>query len=142
MEQIIKAISAKLNLPEGVVRSGAGILLNFIKQKAAGSQFETLLNLLPGASSLMASSTTPGAPTGGGGLLGGILGKAGSMLGGQTGEAAAVVGALSDAGVSPDKAAPFASEFLEQIKSVAGPDMVNDVMSKIPALQSLLGEKA
>jgi len=142
MEQIIKAISEKLNLPEGVVRSGAGILLNFIKQKAAGSQFEALLNFLPGASGLMASAVSPGASAGGGSLLGGILGKAGSLLGGQTGEAAAVVGALSEAGVSPDKAAPFASELFEQIKGVAGPDLVNDLVSNIPAIKSLLGDKA
>ncbi len=40
MDQIIKSLAAKLNLPEAVVRAGVGILLNFIQKEAAGTQFE------------------------------------------------------------------------------------------------------
>jgi len=45
--EIIQFLSQKLNLPEDVVRSAAGVLLNFIKQKATGSQFESFVGLLP-----------------------------------------------------------------------------------------------
>ena len=68
MNQIIQFLSQKLNLPDGVVRSAAGVLLNFIKQKATGSQFESFVGLLPGAKELMASSAGTEA-TGGGGLM-------------------------------------------------------------------------
>ncbi|MFZ4598096.1 MAG: DUF2780 domain-containing protein [Terrimicrobiaceae bacterium] len=139
MEQIIQAISAKLNLPESVVRSGVGIILNFVKQKAAGTQFEQFLAAVPGADGILAD-----APTGDGGaagLLGGLLGKAGGLLGGDLGGAASALAALQQAGIPMDKAAPLASEFFEQAKAAAGPETVNSLVEGIPALQAFLGSK-
>ncbi len=139
MEQIIKSLSQSLNLPEAAVRAGVGILLNFVKQKAAGTQFDAMLALLPGAADLMSSA--PAGGDGGGGALGGLLAKAGEMLGGNLGGAAEVVGALQGAGVPLDKAAPLATEFFDQAKSVAGPDAVDAVIKQIPALASLFSNK-
>jgi hypothetical protein len=139
MDQIIKSLSQSLNLPEAAVRSGVGLILNFVKQKAAGTQFDTLIGLLPGAAELMASVPAEGG--GGGGALGGLLSAAGGLLGGNLGGAAEVVGALQGAGVPLDKAGPLASGFFEQAKTVAGPDAVNAVLKEIPALASLLTGK-
>jgi len=140
MEQIIKAISTNLNLPESVVRSGVGILLNFLKQKSAGTQFESLLSLLPGAAAMM--SAQPAAPEfSEGGLLGGLLKSAGSMLGGNLGAAAEVASALQGAGVPLDKAGPLASQFLEHAKQVAGPDAISDLLGQIPELKSFINTK-
>jgi hypothetical protein len=139
MDQIIKSLSQSLNLPEAAVRSGVGLILNFVKQKAAGTQFDTLIGLLPGAAELMAAAPAEG--NGGGGALGGLLAAAGGLLGGNLGGAAEVVGALQGAGVPLDKAGPLASGFFEQAKSVAGPDAVDAVIKQIPALASLLTSK-
>jgi hypothetical protein len=137
MDQIIQAISAKLNLPESTVRSGLGIILNFVKQKAAGTQFEQFLAAVPGSAAIMS-----GAPAAdGGGLLGGLLGKAGGLLGGDLAGAAGALGALQQAGIPMDKAGPLASEFFEQAKTVAGPDVVSSLLQQLPALQALLGSK-
>ena len=142
MDQIIKSLSQSLGLPEGAIRAGLGVLLNMIKQKTAASgnsQFGALISLLPGASELMASA--PGAPAQSSGGISGLLSAAGNLLGGNLGEAAQAVSALQGAGIPMDKAAPLASGFFEQAKSVAGPDAVDAVLSQLPALGSLFGNK-
>jgi len=143
MDQIVKSLSQSLGLPEGAIRAGLGVLLNMVKQKLATSgntQFSALIGLLPGASELMASA--PGAPAQSSGAgLSGLLSAAGSLLGGNLGEAAQAVSALQGAGIPMDKAAPLASGFFEQAKSVAGPEAVDAVLSQLPALGSLFGNK-
>ena len=144
MEQIIKSLSQSLGLPETAVRAGVGILLNFVKQKSAASgnaQFTALLGLLPGASELMSSAPAAGASTGGGGGLGGLISAAGSLLGGNLGEAAQAANALQSAGIPLDKAAPLASGFFDQAKSVAGDDAVNAVLKNLPAIASMFTGK-
>jgi hypothetical protein len=140
MDQIIKALSQSLNLPEAVVRSGLGILLNFIKQKAGGTQFETLVGLLPGAAQLMAAPVPAGGGDAGG-MLGGLLAKAGGLLGGNLGGAAEALSALQGAGIPMDKAGPLAGGFFEQAKAVAGPEAVDAVLQQLPALAAMFANK-
>ena len=145
MDQIIKSLSQSLNLPEPTVRAGVGILLNFVKQKCAASgnaQFTALLGLLPGASELMTSAPAAGSgATGGGGALGSLISAAGSLLGGGVGEAAQAASALQGAGIPLDKAAPLASGFFDQAKTVAGDDAVNAVLKNLPAIASMFAGK-
>lgn len=138
MEQIIQAISAKLNLPESSVRSGIGIILKFLKEKSAGTEFEKFLALLPGAEAILAAAPAAGGEAGG--VLGGILGKAGGLLGGDLGGAASALAALQGAGIPVDKAAPLAGEFFEQARSAVGPDVVAQILNEVPALKSFLGK--
>jgi hypothetical protein len=146
MDQIIKSLSQSLGLPEPAVRAGVGILLNFVKQQSAASgnaQFTALLGLLPGASELMSSTPAAGgdsAASGGGGL-GGLISAAGSLLGGNLGQAAQAASALQGAGIPLDKAAPLASGFFDQAKSVAGDDAVNAVLKNLPAIASMFAGK-
>ena len=141
MDQIVKSLSQSLNLPEPAVRAGLGILLNFIKQKAGGTQFEAMVGLLPGAAALMTSAPAAGATGDASGMLGGLLAKAGSMLGGDLGGAAQAISAMQGAGIPLDKAGPLAGGFFEQAKSVAGPDAVDAVLKQLPALASLFANK-
>lgn len=141
MDQIIKALSQSLNLPEPAVRAGVGIVLNFIKQKSAdggSAQFNALVSLLPGATELM-SAAPASADASSGGALGGLLAKAGSMLGGNLGDTAAALSALQGAGIPMNQAGALAGGFLNEAKGVAGDDVVNAVLKNIPALASLLG---
>jgi hypothetical protein len=138
MNEIIQFLSQKLNLPEGIVRSAAGVLLNFIKQKATGSQFESFVGLLPGANELMASSAGTEA-AGGGGLLSGLIGAASDLIGGHAAEAGKAISALEQAGVPADKALPLATGFFEKVKEIVGPDAINQLAANVPALQTFLG---
>ncbi|MFV0414910.1 MAG: hypothetical protein ACK5NG_00935 [Chthoniobacterales bacterium] len=139
MEAIIQAISQRMGLPEIAVRSGVGVILRFIKEKAEGSQFETLLKLLPGASGLMGEGASQ-SNEGGGGLMGSILGSAGSLLGGNLGDAAQALGALQKAGIPIDKAGEFAGEFMKQAEDATEGNAIHDILTQIPALKDILGK--
>ena len=138
MDQIVTAIAQKLGIPEAVVRSGLGVLLNFLKQKAGGSEFGALLNMIPGASDL-ANAPAPDAGGGGGGgnLLGNLIGSVSSMFGGQTADIGKAVAGLENAGIKTEQIAPFVQSFIGEAKKVAGEDTVNNLLSSVPALANL-----
>ncbi len=137
MDEVIKAISVKFGLPEATVRSGVRILLNAIKQKAGGTDFEKFIVLIPGAQQIMAEAAAPSQESASG-LLGGLLGSAGGLLGGQAGEAAKVMGALQSAGISTDKAIPFAKEFLQEAQKAVGPEVTASLLERLPMLKGLI----
>ncbi len=141
MDEIIKAISQKINLPESVVRQGLGIVLNLVKQRSTGTQFEQLIKLIPGAGDVVAGGA-PVESSEAGGMLGGLLGKAGGLLGGDLGAAAEALGSLQKAGIPVDKAGPLAKEFFDQAGAIAGPETVNALLEQMPALKSLVGRNA
>ena len=136
MDQIVTAIAQKLGIPEAVVRSGLGVLLNFLKQKAGGSELGAVLNMIPGANDL-ANAPAPDAG-GGGNLLGNLIGSVSSMFGGQTAEIGKVVAGLENAGLQTDLIPPFVENFIGEAKKVAGEDTVNNVLSSVPALAGLV----
>ncbi|MGA7125372.1 MAG: DUF2780 domain-containing protein [Chthoniobacterales bacterium] len=134
MDQIVTAIAQKLGIPEAVVRSGLAVLLNYLKQKAGGSEVGTLLNQIPGANEL-ANAPTPDA--GGGNLLGNLIGGVSSLFGGQTAEVGKVVAGLENAGLQTELIPPFVENFIGEAKKLVGEDTVNNVLSSVPALASL-----
>ena len=136
MNQIIQAISQKLGLPEGVVRMGITVLLNFIKQKAEGTQYQAFLNLIPGLNDL-ANAQAPAPQSGG--FVGELLGNLSSILGGQGGDAAKTLGSFEAAGIKPEQVPPFVKTFIDEAKQVAGPGEVDKLISCVPALSKLLG---
>ena len=142
MDQIITSLSQRTHLPETVVRSGIGVILNFIKKEAAGSQFEKFVAILPGADSLMAESANadaaPAAPASGG-LFGSLMQEAGQLLGGQFGDATQAIGALQKAGVPLEKAGPLATGFIEHAEGIVGGPQIAALLEQVPALKSLLG---
>ena len=135
MDQIVSAIAQKLGIPEAVVRSGLAVLLNFLKQKAGGSEFGALLNMIPGASEL-ANAPVPDAG-GGGNFLGNLIGSVSSMFGGQTAEVGKAVAGLENAGLKTEQIAPFVQTFIGEAKKIAGEDTVNNVLASVPALANL-----
>ncbi len=138
MNQIITLLSQKLGLPEETVKSGLATILHLLKEKTAGSDFEKLIALIPGAADLLAGAP---APSGDAGLLGGILGAAGGLLGGQAADAAKALSAFQAAGIPVDKIAPLARGFFDQIQAAGGGDLTDKLMKSIPALKTMLGGK-
>ena len=132
MDEIIKSLSEKFNLSESSVRSAAGVLLKFLKEKSAGTEFEEILAKIPGAMGLLASAPTEAASAGGG-LLGGLMGAIG---GGDLGK---VLSGLQSAGVPMEKIGPFAREFLKEARDKVGSERVDEILNRIPMLKNLLG---
>jgi hypothetical protein len=135
MDQIVSAIAQKLGIPEAVVRSGLTVLLNFLKQKAGGTQYEALLNMIPGASQV-ANAPAPDA-SGGGNIVSSLLGSISSMFGGQVGDIAKTAASLENAGLKTEQIAPFVENFIGEAKKVAGEDTINNLLSSVPALANL-----
>ena len=81
MEQFITMAADKLGVDQGVVRTAINVVLNLIKEHAAGSDFQTLVAKLPGAGTILREAES-GDDAGGGGLLGQAAGALGGMLGG------------------------------------------------------------
>lgn len=135
MESIIQSISQKLNIPEATVRSGLQVLLTFINDHSKGTQIEPLLEKIPGLQMILNTKTA--IPEGSSGLLGGLLGSAGSLLGGQAGDLAKVTGQMQQAGIDLTKLAPFVECFVEEAKKTLGPEVINQIIDQIPALRAL-----
>jgi uncharacterized protein VcgC/VcgE DUF2780 len=136
MDQIVTAIAQKLGIPEAVVRSGLGVLLNFLKQKAGGSELGAVLNMIPGANDL-ANAPAPDASGGSGNMLGNLIGSVSSLFGGQTADIGKAVAGLENAGIKTEQIAPFVESFIGEAKKVAGEDNVNNLLSSVPALANL-----
>jgi hypothetical protein len=135
MDQIITAIAQKLGIPEAVVHSGLTVILNLLKEKAAGSEFGALLNMIPGASDL--ANTPPPDAAGGGNVFANLLGSVSSMFGGQAGDIGKAVASLENAGLKTEQIAPFVETFIGEAKKIAGEDTVNNVLASVPALKNL-----
>jgi hypothetical protein len=132
MNDIIKFLAEKLSLPESTVRSGVGVLLNLVKEKTSGTEFEKFVNLVPGSAELIAQLPQAAVETTGG--LGGLLG----MLGGQAADLAKASSALQQAGVPADKIMPLAKEFFEKAREAAGPEVIEEISKGFPILKTLL----
>jgi hypothetical protein len=113
-----------------------GILLNFLKQKAGGTEFGALLNMIPGASEL-ANAPAPDAAGGGSNVIGNLIGSVSSLFGGQTADVGKAVAGLENAGIKTEQIAPFVQSFIGEAKKVAGEDTVNNLLSSVPALANL-----
>jgi len=132
MNDIIKTLAEKLALPESTVRSAVGVLLNLLREKVPGTEFEKFVNLVPGCAELVAG--IPQAAAGATGGLGGLLG----MLGGQAADLAKASAALQQAGVPADKIMPLATEFFVKAREIAGPEVIGDLARNFPILKTLL----
>ena len=132
MNDIIRILAEKLALPESTVRSAVGVLLNLLREKTSGTEFEKFVSLIPGCRELV--SQVPKADADASGGLGGLLG----MLGGQAADLAKASSALQSAGVPADKILPLAKEFFEKAQEVVGPEVIGEMSKNFPILKTLL----
>ncbi len=137
MQQFISMAAGKLGVPESGTRSATAGILSFVQQRADGDDFNQLLGKISGAGELLKEAPAPKAETGGGGLLGGLMGKAASSFGG--GSALDLLALFQKSGLSTNKAGPLASMLLDFVRSKAGNDLTNKVLAKVPEVKQFLG---
>lgn len=126
MQDFIQSVTSKLGIGEDQAKTATGGLLNFLNNQDGGD-VQALIAKLPGAESLMQSAGSSGG--GGGGMLGGLT----SALGQSGGALAAVQGA----GLNTNQAGSFVKMLMDYAREKAGPDIVNRVLDKVPALKAL-----
>jgi len=129
MQDFISSVTERLGIDQDQAKSAVGSVLAMLR-KDGDADGGALLDKLPGANSLADE-----AESGGGG--GGLLGKVSGMLGGLGGRASGLAG-LASSGLSGDKLKEFAGMFVDYAKKVAGDDLVNKVVSKVPGLSTIL----
>jgi len=133
MEEFTQFVSAKLGVSEATVRNAVKVILEFAQKKLPAEDFEKLISHLPGATTLLSE---PKAATGGD--AGGLSGLIGGFLGGDLADAAKAFTDLQKAGLSSAQVGPFLDIFLTKAREVAGPETVDALLSKVPALQNFL----
>lgn len=137
MQEFIKSAVSQLGIDESTATNATGTALGFLKNML-GDQFAEVADKLPGADQLI-GETAPSHEPGDGGLLGTIKNAASSILGGGAGESMELIGALQKTGLSADQGSSFITMLINFIKEKVGPDVVNQIMSKLPMLKSMVG---
>ena len=132
MEEFTQFVSAKLGVSEAVVRNAVKVVLEFAQKKLPAADFEQLISHIPGATTLLSE------PKASGGEGGGLSGLLGGFLGGDLADAAKAFTDLQKAGLSSTQVGPFLEIFLTKAREVAGPETVDALLSKVPALQTFL----
>lgn len=129
MQEFINSVTERLGIDKDTAKSAVGSLLSVIRGEG-GSEGQELVDRLPGGNEM---AEREGSPDDGGGLMGTI----GGALGGLGGGAAGLAGLVSS-GLSGDKLKQFVEMFVGWAKKVAGDDLVEKVIAKVPALKSIL----
>lgn len=135
MDELIKQLTSQIGVDASTANKAVATVMSLLKKEGGDDLFSKIAAAIPGAQA--AADTTP-APTesaGGGGLLGSVMG----MLGGSAGKGLALAAALKGLGINEDKLGSFATIVIDFIKQKAGPDVVNQLIAKLPMLKSMLG---
>ena len=135
MDDILRELSSRLGIPLDQAQSGAGAVLDFIRENASQIDFQQFLKSVPEASAWLGNAPAPGGNTDGGGLLGQVAG----LIGGLGGSAAGILTALSRSGLSPEAATRFVPELLGLLQGKAGADLIGRLVGSIPFLGEFLG---
>lgn len=116
MKELIDLLTTRLNVDERQAQGGAAILLKAARDKLGGAEFSRMLGSVPGIEAL-----TSKAPSGGGGLLGGLA----SLAGGNTALIATIVSGFSKLNLTTEHAQKFVPVILDYLRTKVGPDVVS-----------------
>jgi hypothetical protein len=121
MEELIARITAKVGIDDSTAREAVRIILSFLYEDGDREKVIALAARIPGAETLIQSSTDDAEKLGGfGGLMGG-----GTM---------AVLGKLQAIGLGMGEIQGVTKETVDFAREKAGPDIVNDIVASIPGL--------
>jgi hypothetical protein len=124
MKELFDSLSQQLGIDATQAQSGAAILFKAAQDKLGSGEFQKLLGGVPGLSDLVKL-----APSGGGGLLGGLA----SALGGNAAILANVVSGFSKLGLSVDTARKFAPIVIDFLRKHVSPDVVAKIEAALRA---------
>jgi hypothetical protein len=137
MDDILSQLAERLGILPGQAATGAGALLNLIRENASRVDFEQLLKAVPEASSWMGTAATAAAQGGaaaGGGLVGGVAG----LIGGLAGAAGGLLSALAQSGLGPETATRLVPELLGLLRERADPELIQRLAGSVPFLKDIL----
>jgi hypothetical protein len=131
MNEIVDQIAARVGIPSEVAEKALGMMLGFLQREAADGPVAKMIEAIPGASDLVAQYNGAGE-SGGGGLLGSIMGA----LGG--GGIMALGQQLMSEGLGMGEITSLAKETLAIAEQHAGKDVVDEVVASVPGLSQFV----
>lgn len=138
IEELITMVAEKLGIDQGMAEKGVGTLLSLLKDQAGDAPaLGELFGAIGGAEAL-ADQFPQGGTDSGGGLMGGLMGKAADMLGGGAGDAMDALAAFQSTGLSMDQAKDMMPVVKGFMTENVGEDTLRQLMESVPALQGLL----
>jgi hypothetical protein len=133
MSEIADTLSAQTGLSNDLVHKGAGALLNFIKAELGPETYAKIESVVPGAADAIEKfESSPDSSHGG--LLEMVAALAGKVLGGRAEDVAKLMESFAKIGFKPEQIESFLPKAIELIKSYLPPEVLELVLSKIPAL--------
>ncbi len=131
MTEIVDQIAARVGIPAEVAEKALGMMLGFLQREAADGPVAKMIESIPGASDLVAKYNGEGA-TGGGGILGSIMGA----LGG--GGIMALGQQLMSEGLGMGEITSLAKETIAIAEQHAGKEVVDEVVGSVPGLSQFV----
>ena len=131
MNEIVDQIAARVGITPELAEKAVGMMLGFLQREAADGPVAKMIEAIPGASDLVAQYNGAGE-TGGGGLLGSIMGA----LGG--GGIMALGQQLMSEGLGMGEITSLAKETIGYAKEKAGADVVDEVVASVPGLSQFV----
>ncbi|KQV63750.1 hypothetical protein [Rhizobium sp. Root1220] len=131
MNDMVDQIAARVGIPAEVAEKAVGMMLGFLQREAADGPVAKMIESIPGASELVAKYNGEGE-TGGGGILGSIMGAFGG------GGVMALGQQLMAEGLGMGEITTLAKETMAIAEQHAGKDVVEEVVSSVPGLSQFV----
>ena len=128
MEQLIAQVTQAAGIDADTAQKAVGTVLGFLKKEAPADAVNQLLEKIPGAEGLIASSQ---AEAGGGGLMGAI---GGLMGGGGVGGLMGLAGQLQGMGLGMGQMQEVGKTLFAHGKEVVGEDVMGQIAGSVPGL--------
>jgi hypothetical protein len=124
MEELIARVTTNLGIDQGLAEKSIGIILGFVQKEGPAAEVGQMMEAMPGAADLIAQH----AETGGGGMMGSIMGMMGG--GGIMGLGQKLMGA----GLSMGQMGDLGKEVFAFGREKAGEDAMGAIVGAIPGL--------
>jgi hypothetical protein len=124
MDELINRLVTNVGIDAGLAQKCVGIILGFLQKEGPPAEVGQMLEAMPGASDLIAEH----AGSGGGGMLGGLMGMMGG--GGVMGLGQQLMGA----GLSMGQMGDVGKELFAFGREKAGEDAMGAIVGSIPGL--------
>jgi hypothetical protein len=132
MNEMVDQIAARVGIPAEVAEKAVGMMLGFLQREAADGPVAKMIEAIPGASDLVAKYNGEDQ-SGGGGILGSIMGALGAG-----GGVMALGQQLMSEGLGMGEITTLAKETIAIAEQHAGKDVVDEVVASVPGLSQFV----
>jgi hypothetical protein len=129
MDELIARVSQAAGVDAEVAKQAVGYVLGFLQKEGPVAPVSEVLGKIPGAAALAAQYEEPG-DTGGGGLMGSLMGNSGGLMG--------LAGKLTGLGLGVSEMQAVGREIFSFAREKAGEDVVGQIAGGIPGLSQFI----